>query len=187
MQTNFCRLHLCCISPTLCCNNAGSDHLWRRRTNKVEKSPYGYRVTSNAGAWHTKCVVVATGACQVPHRPTIAAALAPSIVQIAPREITASPATCRRAEFWWSAASATDATRGGDQRFGPSGDNGCRGSQPTPPPLSRTGHFWLPVGFSISRVNCRRPKAGPALQRNSSAAPNTAISTLAPSNAGACA
>jgi putative flavoprotein involved in K+ transport len=54
--------------------------------NKVEKSPYGYRVTSNAGAWLAKCVVIATGACQVPHRPAIAASLAPSIVQIAPRD-----------------------------------------------------------------------------------------------------
>jgi putative flavoprotein involved in K+ transport len=56
------------------------------RVTKVEATAFGYRVVSNAGAWHTKCVVIATGACQIPYRPAFAGALAPSIVQIAPRD-----------------------------------------------------------------------------------------------------
>jgi putative flavoprotein involved in K+ transport len=56
------------------------------RVTNVEATAFGYRVVSNAGAWHTKCVVIATGACQIPYRPVFAGALAPSIGQIAPRD-----------------------------------------------------------------------------------------------------
>lgn len=53
---------------------------------KVASGPCGYRVTTNAGEWMAKAVIVATGYCQIPYRPGIAASLAPSVLQIAPRD-----------------------------------------------------------------------------------------------------
>jgi putative flavoprotein involved in K+ transport len=53
---------------------------------KVAPGPCGYRVTTNAGEWTTNAVIVAIGYCQIPHRPAMAAALGPSVLQIAPRD-----------------------------------------------------------------------------------------------------
>ena len=44
----------------------------------------GYRVTTTLGIWHCRAVVIATGACDVPHRPRGATSLSPSIEQILP-------------------------------------------------------------------------------------------------------
>ncbi len=53
---------------------------------KVERVTSGHSVTTNAGHWHSRAVVVATGACDTPFRPAMAHALAPSILQISPTE-----------------------------------------------------------------------------------------------------
>ena len=53
---------------------------------KVEPSARGYRVTTNAAQWLTRSVIIATGACDAPYRPSIASALSPSIVQISPTD-----------------------------------------------------------------------------------------------------
>jgi len=50
----------------------------------VEPSVCGYRVTTNAGLWYCRAVVIATGACDTPYRPPMAAQLAPSFHQIDP-------------------------------------------------------------------------------------------------------
>jgi putative flavoprotein involved in K+ transport len=50
----------------------------------VEQASYGYRVSSNAGQWRTRAVVIATGACDTPYRPAEAQDTAPSILQIYP-------------------------------------------------------------------------------------------------------
>ncbi|MDP1699878.1 MAG: NAD(P)/FAD-dependent oxidoreductase [Aestuariivirga sp.] len=52
----------------------------------VEREGCGYRVSTDTGQWHARAVVVATGACDLPFRPAMADALAPSIFQMAPAE-----------------------------------------------------------------------------------------------------
>lgn len=52
----------------------------------VERTAGRYRVSTNAGEWRSRAVVVATGACDVPFRPPMADALAPSIAQITPAD-----------------------------------------------------------------------------------------------------
>lgn len=55
----------------------------------VEREGCSYRVSTNAGQWQTRAVVVATGACDTPFRPPMADALAPAILQVAPADYTA--------------------------------------------------------------------------------------------------
>lgn len=50
----------------------------------VEPIAGGYRVSTDAGIWRTRAVVIATGACDVPFRPPMATAIDPSIVEIFP-------------------------------------------------------------------------------------------------------
>lgn len=52
----------------------------------VEPSACGYRVSTNAGQWQARAVVIATGACDTPFRPAMAEALASSIMQINPAD-----------------------------------------------------------------------------------------------------
>ncbi len=52
----------------------------------VEPVTGGYRVSTTAGAWHSRAVVIATGACDTPFRPAMALALAPSIFQLSPAD-----------------------------------------------------------------------------------------------------
>lgn len=52
----------------------------------VEREGGGFRISANAGQWHARAVVVATGACDVPFRPAMAEALAPSILQMDPSD-----------------------------------------------------------------------------------------------------
>ncbi len=53
---------------------------------EVELATNGYRVTTTAGQWQARAVVVATGACDTPFRPVSARALVPSILQISPAD-----------------------------------------------------------------------------------------------------
>jgi putative flavoprotein involved in K+ transport len=53
---------------------------------KVEPAARGYRVTTSAGEWRSRGIVIATGASDTPYRPAIAGALAPSILQISPAD-----------------------------------------------------------------------------------------------------
>jgi putative flavoprotein involved in K+ transport len=46
----------------------------------------GYRVSTTAGEWRSRAIVVATGACQTPFRPQMARALASSMVQVSPTD-----------------------------------------------------------------------------------------------------
>ncbi len=50
----------------------------------VEPIAGGYRVSTDAGIWRTRAVVIATGACDVPFRPPMATAIDPSIFEIFP-------------------------------------------------------------------------------------------------------
>jgi putative flavoprotein involved in K+ transport len=53
---------------------------------KVEPAARGYRVSTNAGQWLARSVIIATGACDTPFRPAMASALTPSIAQISPAD-----------------------------------------------------------------------------------------------------
>jgi putative flavoprotein involved in K+ transport len=46
----------------------------------------GFRISTNAGQWQSRAVVVATGACDTPFRPAMANGLASSIFQMAPSD-----------------------------------------------------------------------------------------------------
>ena len=52
----------------------------------VETAGAGFRITTNAGVWQSRAVVVATGACDAPYRPTMAQRLSPAILQVAPAD-----------------------------------------------------------------------------------------------------
>lgn len=52
----------------------------------VEPISCGYRVSTSAGQWRTRAVIIATGACDAPFRPSTAAALSSSILQISPND-----------------------------------------------------------------------------------------------------
>jgi putative flavoprotein involved in K+ transport len=53
---------------------------------KVERVTDGYRISTTAGQWKSRAIVVATGACDTPFRPALAQALEPSILQISPAD-----------------------------------------------------------------------------------------------------
>ena len=53
---------------------------------EVEPAVGGYRVSTTAGEWRSRAVVVATGACETPFRPAMAQALATSILQVSPTD-----------------------------------------------------------------------------------------------------
>ena len=53
---------------------------------RVERVACGYRVSTNAGQWCARAVVIATGACDTPFRPAMADTLSSSILQISPTE-----------------------------------------------------------------------------------------------------
>jgi putative flavoprotein involved in K+ transport len=50
----------------------------------VDSSYGGYQVTTSEQCWYTQVVIIATGACDVPYRPSQAANLSASIVQVLP-------------------------------------------------------------------------------------------------------
>ena len=50
----------------------------------VRRIPGGYRVVSERGTWNCQCVVIATGHCDVPLVPTMAARLPSGIRQLTP-------------------------------------------------------------------------------------------------------
>jgi len=56
------------------------------KVTKVEPSARGYCVSTNVGQWLTRSVIIATGACDMPYRPPMASALAPSLIQISPTD-----------------------------------------------------------------------------------------------------
>jgi putative flavoprotein involved in K+ transport len=53
---------------------------------EVEPAVGEYRVSTTAGEWRSRAVVVATGACETPFRPAMAQALATSILQVSPTD-----------------------------------------------------------------------------------------------------
>lgn len=53
---------------------------------RVERTSYGYRVSTSAGPWRSRVVVIATGACNTPMRPAMAGTLHPSILSISPSD-----------------------------------------------------------------------------------------------------
>jgi len=52
----------------------------------VKQTTGGYLVATSAGRWQCRAVVVATGACHTPFRPRMGKALAPSIVEMFPKD-----------------------------------------------------------------------------------------------------
>ena len=53
---------------------------------EVEPTAGGYRVSTTAGEWRSRAVVIATGACETPFRPAMAQALSTSILQLSPTD-----------------------------------------------------------------------------------------------------
>lgn len=51
---------------------------------RVEADAAGYRISTTAGQWRARAVVIATGACETPHRPLPGQALTPAIHQMFP-------------------------------------------------------------------------------------------------------
>ncbi|HEX5213238.1 MAG TPA: NAD(P)/FAD-dependent oxidoreductase, partial [Pseudolabrys sp.] len=51
---------------------------------RVEPTACGYRIATTAGDWQSRALVIATGACDTPFRPTTASLLPASIAQISP-------------------------------------------------------------------------------------------------------
>lgn len=49
----------------------------------VTRCDDGFRIASDAGTWHARAVIVATGYCDVPATPACAGALAPRVHQLA--------------------------------------------------------------------------------------------------------
>jgi len=56
----------------------------RTTVRALELVSSGYRVTTDRGAWEAPSVVIATGHCDVPHVPELAAQLSGDIVQVVP-------------------------------------------------------------------------------------------------------
>jgi putative flavoprotein involved in K+ transport len=52
----------------------------------VEADEHRYRLSTDVGAWQSRAVVIATGACDAPYRPPMANRLSPSLLQIVPSE-----------------------------------------------------------------------------------------------------
>jgi putative flavoprotein involved in K+ transport len=50
----------------------------------MRRAPEGYRVESSKGSWHARCVVIATGHCDVPFVPKMAQSLPTYIQQVTP-------------------------------------------------------------------------------------------------------
>ncbi|MBR0681976.1 NAD(P)-binding domain-containing protein [Roseomonas eburnea] len=50
----------------------------------LRRGPFGYLVETGAGAWAARAVVVATGQCDLPHIPAIAATLPKAVRQVTP-------------------------------------------------------------------------------------------------------
>lgn len=65
---------------------AATDAPVRTGTRVESVAPFagGYRVTTDQGTWQSRAVVIATGACNLPAIPAVAAALPKKIVQFAP-------------------------------------------------------------------------------------------------------
>jgi putative flavoprotein involved in K+ transport len=55
----------------------------------VERACHGFRVTTTAGEFLARAVIVATGACDTPYRPECAAMLSPSLFQLNPSDYRA--------------------------------------------------------------------------------------------------
>lgn len=53
---------------------------------RVAPTDQGYDVETNRGSWRTRCVVIATGHCDVPFTPTMASGIDPRIVQLSPSQ-----------------------------------------------------------------------------------------------------
>lgn len=60
--------------------------LSRVEVTGVKRNGASYRVSTSAGEWRARAIVIATGACHTPYRPVMAQQLAPSIVQINPSD-----------------------------------------------------------------------------------------------------
>jgi putative flavoprotein involved in K+ transport len=52
----------------------------------VEQNGHGYKVTSNAGEWHCKAIVIASGACNIPSVPKAAELLPSHITSLTPHQ-----------------------------------------------------------------------------------------------------
>ena len=52
----------------------------------VRRSDDGYQVSTNQGEWRSRTVVLATGACNIPDVPAMAAAIPPAILQLTPTQ-----------------------------------------------------------------------------------------------------
>ena len=62
----------------------------------------GYRVSTEAGDWQAKTVVLASGACSVPRVPAAAEAVPSAIAMLTPIS-TATRTSSKKAACWWSA------------------------------------------------------------------------------------
>jgi putative flavoprotein involved in K+ transport len=58
----------------------------RTTVSSVQSEDHGYRITADQGEWRSRAVVLATGACNIPVVPPLAAALPPDIRTLTARE-----------------------------------------------------------------------------------------------------
>jgi putative flavoprotein involved in K+ transport len=65
-------------------SSSGAPVITGATVRSVRRLPEGYRVESSCGAWHARCVVIATGHCDVPLVPAMALCLPASIHQMTP-------------------------------------------------------------------------------------------------------
>ena len=110
---------------------------------EVEPAVGGYRVSTTAGEWRSRAVVIATGACETPFRPAMAQALATSILQMSPTDYW-EPEQLPEGGVLVVGASSTGAQLAEEIHASGRpvtlavGDHTARA-----PPLSRTGHLRL--------------------------------------------
>ena len=98
------------------------------------------RVSTNQGEWRCRTVVLATGACNIPRVPAVAAALPPGIVTLTPMEYR-NPDQLPEGGVLVVGASATGTQIAEElQRVGPAGDARRRRAHPRAARLSRPGH-----------------------------------------------
>ena len=67
-------------------SSMGSPIMSGVEVTEVEPAVGGYRVSTTAGEWRSRAVVVATGACETPFRPAMAQAFSTSILQMSPTD-----------------------------------------------------------------------------------------------------
>ena len=139
-----------------------------RRSRRSRIADGGYRVTTAQGEWRCRTVVVASGACNIPRVPAVAAALPPGIKTLTPMEYR-NPAQVEDGGVLVVGASATGTQLAEElQLVGPARDARGRRAHPRAPRLPRPGHQVVDGrrrrdGRPLRRARRHRPRPRRAL------------------------